>query len=284
MVRSQTDNLVRYVGDAGYAAAELEAAADRLRATEDAAAAATRDALQESVIAVGILRQQREALRTNAAAMLSCDQQYEQTPEGRAIQQGRRTLRTLTTAARLPETESVDVPCPIPSQQHWLWNDQQWKEISQLARQTNDMIGSMRADYDANETDPDSATYAATARPLREVLHAAATIRDAIDHLADLRLTYLRRAHSAHLVRHVRGQRLLRTRVSLEDNTASGGGPEEISQFLDPQALRVLVGPSAHGGGWAVATMDISGAFYNLEAVVCPLHLHDGFLNPNNLD
>jgi hypothetical protein len=30
--------------------------------------------------------------------------------------------------------------------------------------------------------------------------------------------------------------------------------------------------------------MDISGAFYNLEAVVCPLRLHDGFVNPNDLD
>jgi hypothetical protein len=57
-----------------------------------------------------------------------------------------------------------------------------------------------------------------------------------------------------------------------------------IGPFLDPRAMRVLVGPSAHGGGWAVATMDVSGAFYNLEAVVCPQRLHDGFVNPSNLD
>jgi hypothetical protein len=81
------------------------------------------------------------------------------------------------------------------------YDDQQWTNIDRLSRETNDIIRSLRASYDANEAHRMRLSYPATAIPLHEELWAAAAMRDSIDRLADQRLIYLRRAHRAHMLR-----------------------------------------------------------------------------------
>jgi hypothetical protein len=114
------------------------------------------------------------------------------------------------------------------------------------------MITSALAEYESNEANRRSLSYAATARPLRELLLAAAKIRDTIDHLVYRRLTYLCRAHSAMMVRGAQILRLHRMRTIPVEAAASAvpaAGEEDVSPIVDPRSLRVLVGRATHNGG-----------------------------------
>jgi hypothetical protein len=276
MIQAQGATLTQHVVSAGHEAAGLETAEEYLNAAEESANQSFNNALQESENGTKVLREQAAAIRVLMNARKALESQYILTPQGQAIWHGLYVRLGIIHAYAQPERDTR-MPSSNPARAKLPYHDQHYERVNEALEDVNSIIGHLRDLHDANEARRMVPSYASTSAQLRTVSCAAAAMRDAINQLADRRLTYLRRAHRAHMPHGAQGLHRLREHTV----GATAGAAEGFSRLADPRALRVLVGPSSHHGGWALATMDIRETCYNLGGMVGLALPHHGFETNN---
>jgi hypothetical protein len=276
MIHAQGATLTQHVVSAGHEAAGLETAEKQLNAAEENANKSFNNALQEAENGTKMLREQAAAFRVLMNATETLESQYIRTEQGQAIWHGLYVRFGIINAHALSE-RGANMPSPNPARANLPYHDQYYERVNELLGDVNDIIGHLKDLYDANEVHRMVPSYASKSAQLRAISCAAASMRDAIDQLADCRLT-MGRAHRAHMLHGAQGLHRLREQAAGANEEAAA----EFSRVADPWALRVLVGPSSHGGGWALATMDIRGTHYNLGDAVGLAPPRHGFERANN--